>query len=1668
MPTIARPVAGRTCSQVDPDYDGPEGVHLSTGEYVLQTVDLHSPGVGLDFQWVRTYRSRSGASSALGHGWTHAYDLTIRVSGDDLLVTDGGGREDVYAPDADGQYTHAEFQRVVNALEDGGYEVVFPNGGRWLFSPADVDGVARVQSILDRFGNALQFDYDGLGRLDRITDTVGGVYTISYDGSGRLASIADDAGRVVRYGYLALQTPDGPDSGDSDLVSCTGPAVVGTPNGNDYPDGKTTRYVYAGGKGSVLDHNLVRVIAPSGDTVLANTYGQSPGEPSFDRVVRQEVVAGTFVDVHYASEESILASSAPSLVITNDGVGNVAEHYYDAQNRRVRLLEYTGRAIPGIPTTPTTNRPQNPLRPDDPTYFETLWSYNAYGLVTQETTPNGTLRQMVYEVDLDPQASPLSRANLREQHWLPGTHTPVGDQPSHSEYFEYLPGQGGCCGSQFMTRHTDRRGNVVTYDYDAAGNMIAAHGREPGVLTEYTYDSLGRVTSMTHPDDGTGHRRVDLYTYYPLGTGGQSGLRQAEIVDANGLALTTTYTYDALGQVQSVTDPGLGVTLVDVNALGQVTRVRLPELAASTGGTYRITRLYWYDANDRLIRTTIDNLDGQGQVQPNAEYSVDFQFDPWGRPIRDLVEIDASRTVVIERAFDANGNMTLLSKGEAVAGGQPENVVAYEYDERDLPFRQREAAGHPDQSSSQKDYDGNENLRRVIRGLESSSPVVETYVHDAFDRLYVDVDGVGTSTQRHYDANNNLLELEVVGTDQSGGGPARLSRATHAYDSMDRLVVTAEDHFGPTQTPIGDGLMTRSLSWSPASQLLLEVDDLGNAVTYGYDTAGRKAWRLDPEGNGELFEYDAQGNLTRHSEYAYSEVRQAYDVHVTEQEFDALNRLVVVRDPKLRETRLEYDSRGFPLARVDTRGNRSRWTFDGGGRPTSRAVEMTSDGTGAGTLTGVATTTMVWDDSTRLVALTDPNGNTTRYAYDGADRPIVTQEPDGTLVQIGSGALWPLGVGSPDLSAFTNGYDPHGNPVLATDAAGTVATSVFDGRDRLASTSLQPGPGVSPQTTFELFVRDGLGRVTTGVDDDSVLTIRYDSASNVVLDDVNGAAAAAVHDGVGNMVHLDYPGGRAVDFLPDKIGNVQATLEGGSFIGFYQYLGTDRIERRYQGNLTVTEDTYDVDKGILGIRHASMQSGTAYAELSFQWDGQGNKTLWADALGFGRSRSLSYDSQDRLWTSTDLATGASTGYTLDLAGNRQQVAGGAFSGSYALSPVLPEPADFQQNQYTTTPLGGRTHDKRGATTALVTATGSWNLTYDARAQLVQAADASGSILETYEYDVLGRRIVRRTQGPSGTSEVRYAHHLDRVIEERDAGGATLATYVHGNYVDELLTMRRGGVDYYVHTDDLYSTVAVTDGAGAVVERYDYDDFGHPLIMDAGGSPRAASAIGNPFLFQGRAYDEVTGLYEFRNRYVDPAAGRFVTRDPGGKWGDPYGEGVALSFLDNDPYSLVDPFGFQGTRPRDSSEARDTLVNVHANVCGAISVIVAACGGPAGVVAYWGLWWAGTYLLDILIPEDEWCLAVCTESTVGAVKVGEAYCLPCPGERCPTGTATLSEWEGQKAKIVFKYNTVADSKTPASCDAKCDAPSIVFVPLSSNASTGSTGQTHDVRSVETGR
>ena len=47
-------------------------------------------------------------------------------------------------------------------------------------------------------------------------------------------------------------------------------------------------------------------------------------------------------------------------------------------------------------------------------------------------------------------------------------------------------------------------------------------------------------------------------------------------------------------------------------------------------------------------------------------------------------------------------------------------------------------------------------------------------------------------------------------------------------------------------------------------------------------------------------------------------------------------------------------------------------------------------------------------------------------------------------------------------------------------------------------------------------------------------------------------------------------------------------------------------------------------------------------------------------------------------------------------------------------------------------------------------------------------------------------------------------------------------------------MRRNGKDYFIHTDDQGNAITLTASGGAVVERYDYDDYGVVQFMTSDG------------------------------------------------------------------------------------------------------------------------------------------------------------------------------------------------------------------------------------------
>ena len=359
-----------------------------TGEVQLDETDLIIPGVGLDFAWVRTYRSRTGHTTPMGHNWDHSYNLFVEQDSAGIAVNDGTGRRDVYFAGTNGIYTRNEFFNE-GSLSNGTFTLTFADTGRWLFHAFDGSAQAgKISRIEDRNGNALRFEYDDTGHLVRVIDTLDRTITISYAGEF-ITSVTDFTGRTVTYQYHSPRSFNG---GPGDLATATSPPVTGTPNGNDFPLGKTTSYTYSRGFADAREnHLLLSVTDPKGQTPYRFVYQHNQTDLEFLRCIR--MTAG--YDTNVLTFKYVPKTPAPDnqfatmKCIVNDAVGNVTECFHDSMNRCVRQLEYTGRAMVGVTTTETENRSTGKLRADDPDFFETRWEWNLDSLCTRVIHPRG-------------------------------------------------------------------------------------------------------------------------------------------------------------------------------------------------------------------------------------------------------------------------------------------------------------------------------------------------------------------------------------------------------------------------------------------------------------------------------------------------------------------------------------------------------------------------------------------------------------------------------------------------------------------------------------------------------------------------------------------------------------------------------------------------------------------------------------------------------------------------------------------------------------------------------------------------------------------------------------------------------------------------------------------------------------------------------------------------------------------------------------------------------------------------------------------------------------------------------------------------------------------------------------------------------------------------------
>jgi len=168
----------------------------------------------------------------------------------------------------------------------------------------------------------------------------------------------------------------------------------------------------------------------------------------------------------------------------------------------------------------------------------------------------------------------------------------------------------------------------------------------------------------------------------------------------------------------------------------------------------------------------------------------------------------------------------------------------------------------------------------------------------------------------------------------------------------------------------------------------------------------------------------------------------------------------------------------------------------------------------------------------------------------------------------------------------------------------------------------------------------------------------------------------------------------------------------------------------------------------------------------------------------------------------------------------------------------------------------------------------------------------------YTYDYLGRRVTKTTYDTNHQplTTVQYVYDGDQIIAEYDGSNNLLRKYVYGPGIDEPVAMiTASGTKYYYHFDGLGSVIALSNISGGIVERYSYDVY---------GEPNRVSAVGNPYMFTGRAYDPNTGLYDYRARYYKPSIGRFLQTDPIG-----YSGGLNIyTYCGNNPINWIDPWG----------------------------------------------------------------------------------------------------------------------------------------------------------------
>ncbi|ALN89264.1 hypothetical protein [Lysobacter gummosus] len=794
---------------------------------------------------------------------------------------------------------------------------------------------------------------------------------------------------------------------------------------------------------------------------------------------------------------------------------------------------------------------------------------------------------------------------------------------------------------------TDARGVKSTFEYDAVGRVLTRTFDPTGlaIKTKYEYDAKGQLVRITDPLGTVSETRYDL-----------NGQKVAVVVDAGDgrLNLTTTFEYDALGQTVQTTE-GAGTaaavvtryeydkggrrtaTILDPNGLALTTRYTYDAadmVVASTDANGQVTR-YVYDRNSELLLT----IDATGAVQRRDIDRVLGRFlgvTQFAKPIDltglglkvTLAEIQArlqpqtgvDRTT--QQIFDADGRLRYAIDSQGY-------VTEFVYDASNNIVR---TIAYAFAISSWTNI-----TAQTVSGLLSEQTSVmhakdrqTQTIYDAAGRAVFQIDAGRFVTRNKYDANGNLIERARFVTEYPAASATTL-QLLDAWAAGQATNATAEEHW----------------IYDAASRVIWQVDSGGRATRHTYDAAGNRRMstlflHLASESKRPSA-YTMQGMAAWSALYGFEEAR--YTNQTTMWFYDAAGRNVLSYDASDRFTETGYDAvgRAISSSRYDRGWGASNPPVTLDTAVADLRVFLTSEGSTS------KTTQYRYDAAGRLSDTIDAIGGVRHYQRDGLGQVIAEFAAWGTAEQV----------------VTRRSYDAVGQLVEEASAADTAEASrkrfVYNAFGQVVASIDPRGVELAESDSawaldqrYSLGYRNETGAALRAADlsaaQKTALLARYTSRSNYDVSgrlvesiDPHGGTVARDYDGFGNVIRVVDAMGRAGLFFYDALGRVthQVDPEGYLTRTEYDFQGNASKVHRYferidynfpahgvpstpAGAVATTQMEYDLAGRLVQVTDAQSHVETyAYDHYGF-----GKRTRFTNKLG--GTTHYSYDRLGRL------------------------------------------------------------------------------------------------------------------------------------------------------------------------------------------------------------------------------------------------------------------------------------------------------------------------------------------------------------------------------------------------------------------------------------------------------